>query len=291
MVLKALVMACVGVLALAGCESTAPPPPVAQTDRAAFRDLYRELVETNTTASASDCTLAAQRMADRLKKAGYPDSDLNVFVPPGHPKDGGLIATLHGTDPASKAILLLAHIDVVEAKAEDWGRDPFKLVEDKEYFTVRGANDDKAMAAIWVDSVIRYRAEGFTPKRDIKVALTCGEEGAAQVNGVEWLLQNHRDWIDAAFALNEGAGGTLDDQNNRVFLEIQAAEKVYQDFTLQTTDPGGHSSQPGPDNAIQTLGAALARLNAFAFPVQLNEVIRAYFERRSELTGGPPVKP
>ncbi|MGH3802085.1 MAG: M20/M25/M40 family metallo-hydrolase, partial [Pseudonocardiaceae bacterium] len=172
-------------------------------------------METNTTASAGDCTLAAQRMADRLKKGGYPDSDLNVFVPPDHPKDGGLIATLHGTDPASKAILLLAHIDVVEAKAEDWGRDPFKLVEDNEYFTARGANDDKAMAAIWVDSLIRYRVEGFTPKRDIKVALTCGEEGAAQVNGVEWLMQNHRDWIDAAFALNEGAGGTLDDQNNR----------------------------------------------------------------------------
>jgi acetylornithine deacetylase/succinyl-diaminopimelate desuccinylase-like protein len=286
MVLRASVMACVGVLALAGCGSAAPPPPVAQTDRAAFRELYQELVETNTTALAGDCTLAAQRMADRLKKAGYPDSDLNVFVPPDHPKDGGLIATLHGTDLASKAILLLAHIDVVEAKAEDWGRDPFKLVEDNEYFTARGANDDKAMAAIWVDSLIRYRAERFKPKRDIKVALTCGEEGAAQVNGVEWLMQNHRDWIDAAFALNEGANGTLDDQNNRVSLEIQAGEKVYQDFTLQTTDPGGHSSQPGPVNAIQTLGAALARLNAFTFPVQLNEVTRAYFDRRSELIGG-----
>jgi acetylornithine deacetylase/succinyl-diaminopimelate desuccinylase-like protein len=175
---------------------------------------------------------------------------------------------------------------VVEAKAEDWGRDPFKLVEDNEYFTARGANDDKAMAAIWVDSLIRYRVEGFAPKRDIKVALTCGEEGAGQINGVEWLMQNHRDWIDAAFALNEGAGGTLDDQNNRVSLEIQAGEKVYQNFTLQTTDPGGHSSQPGPVNAIQTLGAALTRLNAFTFPMQLNEVTRAYFDRRSELTGG-----
>jgi acetylornithine deacetylase/succinyl-diaminopimelate desuccinylase-like protein len=287
MVLRAVVMVCVGVLILAGCGSAAPPPP-AQTDWAAFRDLYRELVEINTTASAGDCTLAAQRMADRLKKAGYPDSDLNVFVPPGHPKDGGLIATLHGTNPASKAILLLAHIDVVEARAEDWGRDPFKLVEDNEYFTARGANDDKAMAAIWVDSLIHYRTEGFKPKRDIKVALTCGEEGGGQINGAEWLMQNHRDWIDADFALNEGANGTLDDQNNRIFLEIQAGEKVYQDFTLQTTDPGGHSSQPGPVNAIQTLGAALGRLNAFTFPVQLNDVTRAYFAQLSELTGGDP---
>lgn len=203
-------------------------------------------MEIDTTASAGDCTLAAQRMADRLKRVGYPDSDLNVFVPPGHPKDGGLIAILHGTVPASKAILLLPHIDVVEAKAEDWGRDPFKLVEDNGYFTARGANDDKAMAAIWVDSLIRYRAEGFKPKRDIKVALTCGEEGAAQINGAEWLMQNHRDWIDAAFALNEGANGTLDDQNNRISLEIQAGEKVYQDFTLQTTDSGGTAHSLGP---------------------------------------------
>jgi hypothetical protein len=138
-------MVCVGVLALAGCGSAAllrpapAPQSAAQTDRAAFRELYQELVATNTTASAGDCTLAAQRMADRLKKAGYPDSDLNVFVPPDHPKDGGLIATLHGTDPKSKTILLLAHIDVVEAKAQDWGRDPFKLVEDNGYFTARGA--------------------------------------------------------------------------------------------------------------------------------------------------------
>jgi acetylornithine deacetylase/succinyl-diaminopimelate desuccinylase-like protein len=131
------------------------------------------------------------------------------------------------------------------------------------------------MAAIWVDSMIRYRTEGFKPKRDIKVALTCGEEGTTQVNGAEWLMRNHRDWIDAGFALNEGANGTLDDQNNRVFLEIQAGEKVYQDFTLHTMDPGGHSSQPGPVNTIQTLGAALARINAFAFPVRLNEVTRA----------------
>jgi acetylornithine deacetylase/succinyl-diaminopimelate desuccinylase-like protein len=251
MMLRGLVMACVGVLALVGCGSVAPPPgppPVVQPDRAAFRELYRELVETNTTASSGDCTLAARRMADRLRRAGYPDSDLNVFVPPGHPKDGGLIATLHGADPARKAILLLAHIDVVEAQAQDWGRDPFKLVEDGGYFTARGANDDKAMAAIWVDSLIRYRAEGFTPKRNIKVALTCGEEGGGQVNGVEWLMQNHRDWIDAAFALNEGANGTLDDQNNRA--------------------------------------AALTRLGAFAFPVLLNEVTRSYFERLSGLTDG-----
>jgi acetylornithine deacetylase/succinyl-diaminopimelate desuccinylase-like protein len=165
MMQRTSVVACVSVLALlTGCGSAAPPPlPATQTDRAAFREIYRELVETNTTASAGDCTLAAQRMAGRLKKAGYPDSDLNVFVPPDHPKDGGLIAILHGTNPASKAILLLAHIDVVEAKAEDWGRDPFKLVKDNDYFTARGANDDKSMAAIWIDSLIRYARRDSNP--------------------------------------------------------------------------------------------------------------------------------
>ncbi|GAA5146243.1 M20/M25/M40 family metallo-hydrolase [Pseudonocardia eucalypti] len=256
------------------------------TDRPAFRSIYQELVETNTTASAGDCTLAAQRMADRLKKAGYPDDQLNVYVPPDHPKEGGLIATLPGTDPSQKAVLLLAHIDVVEAKAEDWGRDPFKLAEDAEYFTARGSNDDKAMAAIWVDSLVRYRVEGFQPKRTIKVALTCGEEGSHQLNGVQWLLANHRDWVDAAFAVNEGADGALDAQNNRVFLEIQAGEKVYQDFTLQVTDPGGHSSQPRPENAIQTLAAALGRISINAFPVALNDVTKAYFAQRADLTGG-----
>ncbi len=287
----ASVIACIAVVLLSGCGTAAPPPPppaaAPQTDRAAFRDLYKELVETNTTFSAGDCTLAAQRMAARLKKAGYPDGDLNVFVPPDHPKDGGLVATLHGTDPASKAILLLAHIDVVEAKQEDWGRDPFKLVEDNGYFTARGASDDKSMAAVWVDSLIRYRAEGFRPKRDLKVALTCGEEGGGQVNGAEWLVKNHRDWIDAAFALNEGAEGVLDEQNKKVNLEIQAGEKVYQDFTFRTTDHGGHSSRPEAFNAIHALGGALARLGAFSFPVQLNEVTRTYFERQGALTPGP----
>ncbi|GAA5146246.1 M20/M25/M40 family metallo-hydrolase [Pseudonocardia eucalypti] len=280
---------CAGAMVLAGCGSPptapsgAPSAPAAQDDRAAFHDLYQELVETNTTASAGDCTLAAQRMADRLKKAGYPDNQLNVYVPPDHPKEGGLIATLPGTDPSLKAVLLLAHIDVVEAKAEDWGRDPFKLIEKDGYYQARGANDDKAMAAVFTDSLIRYRAEGFQPKRTIKMALTCGEEGSFPLNGVEWLLQNHRDWIDAAFALNEGAYGNLDAQNNRVSLDIQAGEKVYQDFTLKTSDPGGHSSQPGAGNAIQSL----ARIGAYTFPVRLNEVTKAYLDKQGDLTKGP----
>jgi acetylornithine deacetylase/succinyl-diaminopimelate desuccinylase-like protein len=141
-----------------------------------FRETYRELVETNTTFSAGDCTLAAQRMAARLRAAGYPEGDLRVFVPDGHPKEGGLLAILHGSDPKLKAILMLAHVDVVEARREDWTRDPFTLVEEGGYFYGRGTSDMKAQAAIWVDNLVRYREQNFKPKRDIKLALTCGEE-------------------------------------------------------------------------------------------------------------------
>lgn len=287
-----------GALTLAACSSEAPPPSGAppaqpgqaaaspQASQAAFRELYQELVETNTTASAGSCTVAAQRMADRLTKAGYPAADVTVFVPPDHPKDGGLLATLPGTDPAAKPILLLAHIDVVEADAKDWGRDPFKLLEKDGYFSARGASDDKAMASIFVDSLIRYRAEGLQPKHPIRVALTCGEEGGNQVNGAEWLVANQRDKVDAALVLNEGADGTLDANNNRVSLDIEAGEKVYQDFILRATDLGGHSSAPVPNNAIQNLAAALGRIGAFTFPVEINDVTRTYFERQSALQPG-----
>lgn len=290
MVLKDVLLSCVGVIALSGCSAAAPPTqpaPSGQSDQAVFRGLYQELVETNTTASVGDCTVAAQKMADRLTRAGYPASDVSVFVPPGHPKDGGLIATLPGTDPAAKPILLLAHIDVVEADAKDWGRDPFKLVEKDGYFSARGASDDKAMASIFVDSMIRYRAEGLKPRHPIRVALTCGEEhGGDQVNGAEWLIANQRDKVDAALVLNEGARGILDEHNNRVSLNIGVGEKVYQDFVLRTTDPGGHSSVPGPNNAIQTMAAAVGRIGPSTFPAQINDVVRTYFDRQSALTTG-----
>src|SRR3977135_332123 len=167
-----------------------------------FRALYKELVETNTTLSAGSCTLAAERMAAHLRAAGFPESDLHLFSAPDHPKEGGLVAVFPGRDPKSKAILLLAHIDVVEAKREDWTRDPFTLIEENGSFYARGASDDQAEAAIWVDTLIRYRTENYRPRRTLKVALTCGEETAGAFNGAEWLTRNRRELIDAAFALN-----------------------------------------------------------------------------------------
>jgi acetylornithine deacetylase/succinyl-diaminopimelate desuccinylase-like protein len=250
---------------------------------AQFRELYKELVETNTTLSAGNCTLAAERMATRLKAAGFADSELHPFTAPGHPKEGGLVAVYPGRDPKLKAILLLAHIDVVEAKREDWTRDPFTLVEENGNFYARGASDDKAEAAIWVDTLVRYRTEKFRPLRTLKLALTCGEETAGAFDGAQWLTENRRDLIDAEFALNEGAAGELDASGKRVALEIQAGEKLAQNFRLEVTNPGGHSSRPVKDNAIYRLAAALVRVQPYDFPPQFTDGNRGYFQGMAQL--------
>ncbi len=252
-------------------------------DQATFRALYKELVETNTTHSVGDCTLAAQRMAARLKTAGYADADLNVFSPEGLPKDGGLIATLKGSGAGT--LLLIAHLDVVEAKREDWVREPFTLIEDGGWFYARGASDDKSQAAIWTDTMARLKS-GLRPKKTIKLALTCGEESGARINNVRWLLEKHPDWLAADFALNEGGSGSMDANGKPVALGFQAGEKVSQNFRVEATNPGGHSSVPRPDNAIYQLGAALARLGAYEFPVMMNETTRGYFTAMAGITGG-----
>ncbi|WP_411288473.1 M20/M25/M40 family metallo-hydrolase [Phenylobacterium sp.] len=270
---------------LAVCAA-APAGAQPYPGEAEFRGLYKELIEINTTLSVGSCTQAAQAMGARLKAAGYPDKDIQVLVPAGRPKDGNLIATLAGSDAGLKPILLLAHIDVVEARREDWARDPFKLVEENGYFYARGASDDKSMAAAFTDAMIRYKREGFKPRRGLKLALTCGEETPDTFNGVRWLLANHRGALDAQFALNEGAAGRLDG-DRRLFLGIQAGEKVYQDFGLEITNPGGHSSRPSKDNAITRLSAALVRIGAYDFPARLNEATRLHFERMSAIRGGP----
>jgi len=272
---------------IGGLVAAMPAQATTETDGLQrFRAIYKELVETNTTLSAGDCTLAAQRMAARLKLAGYPDADLRVFVPEGHPKEGGLLAVLHGSDPQAKAILMLAHVDVVEAKREDWTRDPFTLIEEDGYFYGRGTSDMKAQAAIWVDNLIRYREEGYKPRRSIKLALTCGEETSSALNGAGWLTKNARDAIDAAWALTEGVDGDLDAHGRRIALEILAAEKTSQNFVLEATNPGGHSSRPVPDNAIYHLVRAVDRVSHFEFPVELDDANRAYFTGMAKIVGG-----
>jgi acetylornithine deacetylase/succinyl-diaminopimelate desuccinylase-like protein len=260
--------------------------PAADEGEAAFRDLYRELVEINTTLSEGSCTAAAEAMASRLRAAGLAAADVEVLVPANQPKDGNLVAQLRGRDPSLEPILLLAHIDVVEARRADWERDPFKLVEEDGYFYARGASDDKAMAAVFTDSLIRYRQAGYTPRRTITLALTCGEETSRIHNGVIWLLENRPELLKAKFALNEGASGLLDESGRPVALDIQAGEKVYQDFTLEVTNVGGHSARPVRTNAINQLAAAMLRIAAFEFPIELNPTTRAYFEHQA--TTVPP---
>jgi acetylornithine deacetylase/succinyl-diaminopimelate desuccinylase-like protein len=267
----------------AAFSALAEPPQDTPAGEQRFRELYKELVETNTTLSAGSCTLAAERMAARLKAAGFPDGDLHPFAAPDHPKEGGLVAIYPGRDPKLKAILLLAHIDVVEAKREDWTRDPFKLVEENGSFYARGAVDDKSEAAIWVDTLIRYRTENYKPRRTLKLALTCGEETAGAFNGADWLTRNRRDLIDAGFALNEGAGGELDASGHRVAMEIEAGEKFPQNYRLEVTNKGGHSSRPVKDNAIYHLAAALMRIGAYEFPAQFTDGNRAYFSGMAKI--------
>jgi acetylornithine deacetylase/succinyl-diaminopimelate desuccinylase-like protein len=246
------------------------------------RDVFEELIEINTTDSVGNTTKAAEAMAARLKAAGLPDGDVRVLGP--HERKGNLVARLRGSG-ARRPLLLLAHLDVVEARKEDWSFDPFTFLERDGYYYGRGTSDDKAMAAIWIANLIRFKREGFKPDRDIIVALTADEEGG-DANGVQWLVGNHRELIDAEFALNEGGGGSIRDGkyiNNRV----QASEKVYQDFTLEVKNPGGHSSLPVKDNAIYHLAAGLARLAQFDFPVKLNEVTRTLFDRMAATQPGP----
>jgi acetylornithine deacetylase/succinyl-diaminopimelate desuccinylase-like protein len=265
----------------------AAAPVFAQSGEAEFRATYKELVETNTTLSAGSCTLAAERMAARLRAAGFPASDLHLIVEPSHPKEGNLVAVLPGSDPKAKALLLLAHIDVVEADRADWARDPFTLVEENGFFYARGASDDKAQAAIWVDTLARFRREGFRPGRTIKMALTCGEETAGAFNGAQYLAAEKRDLIDAEFALNEGAGGLLDESGKPVVLNIQAGEKFPQNYRLEVTNPGGHSSRPVRENAIYRLADALIKIRAHDFAAQSNEATRGYFKAMAKLLPGP----
>src|SRR5438874_10620459 len=248
-------------------------PPLDDATRQLTHDIYKQLVEINTTDSVGNTTTAAEAMAARLRAAGFPPSDIRVVGP--NPRKGNLVARLHGSTNA-KPILLLAHLDVVEAKREDWSLDPFTFTEKDGYYYGRGTSDDKAMAAIFIANLIRYKHEGWIPKRDIIVALTADEE-TGDYNGVSWLLQQHRDLIDAAFALNEGGAGRLKD-GRRMYNGVGASEKVYVSFKLETHNKGGHSSVPRADNAIYELAEGLMKLEKFQFPVELNEVTRAYFE-------------
>jgi acetylornithine deacetylase/succinyl-diaminopimelate desuccinylase-like protein len=256
-------------------------PPLADAQRKLTFDIYKQLVEINTTEGSGNMTAAAEAMAKRLTDAGFPADDVKVLA--AEPRHGNLVARLHGSGK-EKPLLLLAHIDVVEAKREDWSTDPFTLVEKDGFYYGRGTGDDKAMAAIWIATLIRLKEEHFVPDRDLIVALTADEE-TGNYNGVSWLLQNHRDLIDAALALNEGGGGAMKN-GTYLYNGVGASEKVYITLRLEVKNPGGHSSLPREPNAIYQLADALQRLHAYQFPVKMNEITRSYFARMASFEDG-----
>ena len=261
-------------------------PAVAQDTHARYRALFQEMVETNTSLSVGSCTALAAKVAGHLKESGFPESDLHPFVAPDHPKEGGLVAVLPGSDPKAKPILLLGHLDVVEAKREDWTRDPFKLIEENGYFYGRGVADMKSLDAAWIYTLMRLKEEGFKHKRTIKLALTCGEETASAFNGANWLAKNQRQLIDAEFALNEGGGGRLDKDGKPVIMTVQAAEKFPQDYTLEVTNPGGHSSRPVKKNAINELAEGLVKISQYEFPIEATDITKGYFAKMAGQVGG-----
>jgi len=262
-------------------------PPLAQAQNLdptsqLARDILKQLIEINTTDSVGNVTTAAEAMAQRLRDAGFPENDLHVAGPNDRKKD--LVVRLRGTGKR-KPILFIGHLDVVEALRTDWTTDPFEFVEKDGFFYGRGTEDMKEGDAILVTNFIRLKKEGYLPDRDLILALTADEEGGSS-NGVDWLLKQHRDWIDAEYCINLDGGEFEKENGKHVLAAIQASEKVYVDFQFESLNAGGHSSVPTPDNAIYHLAGALARLQSFSFPVRINEITRNYFERMAALTTG-----
>ena len=264
----------------AGLCISGPPAGAAELapHQQLLRDIYTELVGINTTQSEGDTVRAAEAMAARLRSAGFPSDDVHVLV--AAPRRGNLVVHFHGTGKR-RPILLVAHLDVVEARREDWSVDPFTLLEKDGYFYGRGTGDDKAMAAIFTANLIRYRQEGYRPDRDVILVMETDEETQAKL-GMRWLLENHRDLIDAELAINEGGGGAYRG-DKYLYNAVQASEKVYFSYNLEVHNKGGHSSLPVKDNAITRLAAGLVRLGEFDFPVDIDDVNRLYFGRMAPM--------
>ncbi|MGO9513075.1 MAG: M20/M25/M40 family metallo-hydrolase [Steroidobacteraceae bacterium] len=273
------------VLCALGMQSAWCAP--AQSDavvRNTAHDIFKQLIEINTTDSIGSTTVAAQAMAQRLLDAGFPAADVTVLGP--NERKGNMVARYRGKAASKlRPVLLIGHLDVVEARREDWTTDPFQFVEQNGYYYGRGTQDMKDSDAILVTNFMRLKKEGFVPDRDIILALTADEEGGKS-NGVDWLLKNHRDLIDAEFVLNPDSGGVVTDHDKPVAVEFEATEKLYADYQLLATNPGGHSSLPRRDNAIYHIADALAALQIAQFPFELNAVTREYFTQMARVEGG-----
>jgi len=269
------------VLSLLVAQTANAQRTIPEDDRELLYDIYKELIEYKTTVEEENNTLAAEGMAAWLQAAGFPAQD--IFIGGALPHKGNVVVRLRGTG-AKEPIVMMAHLDVVTAERADWNLDPFVLNEDEEYYYGRGTLDDKAMGAIFIANLIRFKREGYVPDRDFVVALTSDEEGGGS-NGISWLLENHPGLIQGALAINEGGYGLLQD-GQPLANTIQIAEKIYATFRVTAKNPGGHSSLPRDDNAIYDLAEALLKIRDFKFPVELNDVMRVSFQRQAEINTG-----
>jgi acetylornithine deacetylase/succinyl-diaminopimelate desuccinylase-like protein len=272
------------VLAIAAISPCFAAEPL-KADQVRFRDLYKELVETDTSITTGDCTLLADKIERHLKASGFTGEQITRFAVPEHPKEGGIVVVLPGTSTTLKPILLLGHLDVVTAKREDWTRDPYQFIEENGFFWGRGVSDMKAMDAIWIDMLMRFKIEGTKHKRTLKLALTCGEESSTAFNGAKWLAENRRALIDAEFALNEGGGVRTDGDGKLVAAALHVGEKAAANYRIEATNPGGHSSAPIRDNAIYELADALVKVRDLEFPLQMTDTTREYFKRAGKARG------
>ena len=269
-------------MAVLFCFTLFPQAQIDDSTRQLSHDIFKQLVEINTTDSVGNVTTASEAMAQRFRDAGFPESDLHILGPNDRKKN--LVVRLHGS-ARHKPLLLIGHLDVVEARREDWTTDPFQFVEKDGYYYGRGTQDMKDGDAIMATTLIRFKKEGFVPDRDIILALTADEEGGTS-NGVDWLIKNHRELIDAEFVLNHDGGGILSEKGKPQFMTVDASEKLYADYQLTVTNPGGHSSLPTPENAIYHLADGLARLEHYQFPFELTNITRAYYERMTKIATG-----
>jgi len=269
------------VMATSLCFAAAP----LSADQTKFRELYKELVETDTSITTGDCTLLAGKIEGHLKAAGFTSDQITRFAVPEHPKEGGIVAVLPGSSTTLKPILLLGHLDVVTAKREDWTRDPYQFIEENGYFYGRGVADMKVLDAIWIDMLMRFKIQGTKLKRTLKLALTCGEESSTAFNGAKWLAENRRALIDAEFALNEGAYGQTNGNGKLASAALHVGEKAMANYRIEATNSGGHSSIPIRDNAIYELADALVKVRDLEFPLQMTDTTREYFKRTGKARG------
>ena len=264
-------------------------PVAAQTsltpNQVEAREIFRDLIEINSSYKGGSTTPAARAIANRFLATGFPASDVQVLGPAGD-KDSSVIVRMQGTSTTLKPVLLIAHLDVVEALRSDWSLDPYKLTEKDGFFYGRGTSDIKDGATTLATALLRLKREHVVPQRTLILALTAGEEGGGGYNGMDWLLRNHRDLIDAEFALNTDSGDPVIKNGKRIMRAVQTSEKLYQSFALEVTDKGGHSSLPTGYNAIARLADAIGRVARFRFPVRLTETTKAFFERSANLETG-----